>query len=343
MKAAMRFRRCLVGLALGAAVAMCLASVAHAATVTVSVSGAPTIMAPNTSASFTITLSAATGNLPSQHSPSDATVHTEYTLSSLSAAPVSETYARVGQNLTSGGNRTISATVFAPANIQPGDYTVSVRVSLGSGLDLPDSTPAPSFVVTVPEPTSDDVCDAPVVQISAPGNHDRYLVGYVLTALVSVTSQCEFDVWATLNDEAVALEWNEESEYFESIVTLGLPGENTFEVCGANVDDETCLLVTFDVGYDFGRWLPPITTSKFQRGRTLPVKFTVLDANGPTDAASAAVLLGDDNQGTAAVEYDDLGLPYYQLNVKLPNVIGSYGITADVENGGKQNQGISVK
>jgi hypothetical protein len=77
------------------------------------------------------------------------------------------------------------------------------------------------------------------------------------------------------------------------------------------------------LGLTWGQWLPPIATSNKQMkaGSTLPVKFTITDPCGPVDDSEAQphVLLDGVYKGIATSLLDPItGLPYFQLNIKLP-------------------------
>ncbi len=100
---------------------------------------------------------------------------------------------------------------------------------------------------------------------------------------------------------------------------------NTFSATAENEMGATTANSTFTVTVPFGGWLPPITTARFQPGRTLPVKFRLNmdDGNGllaPTDTLLPEVYLNGTFVGNALVQYDVLGA-FYQLDVPLAKTL----------------------
>ncbi len=140
-------------------------------------------------------------------------------------------------------------------------------------------------------------------------------------------------VTANLNGDAVSLALDSGSGNWVGPMTLTQPGSNTFFVQACNTAGCGEDTSTFTVHYNFGSWLPPITTAKFQSGRTLPVIFRVADYNGPTANAVAMVKLDSATVGTAQIQYDSTGTPYYQLNVVLNVATGPHSIAVSLDDG----------
>jgi hypothetical protein len=187
----------------------------------------------------------------------------------------------------------------------------------------------PTFYVTVEEAGS-----APTVNIVTPANGATYKVNQPLTASVEILSDLPLtSVDATLNGDPVTLALNSETGDWEANLVLSQPGANVFQAVATNGVGEGSATSNFTVTYDWAGWLPPITTAKFQRGRTLPVKFRVNDYNGPTADAVAGVYLDNVLQGLAGVQYDANGQPYYQLEIKLDVVPGPHAIGVLLDDG----------
>jgi hypothetical protein len=324
---------------------------AWAADVSISVTGAPTTAKLGETKEFKINVSA-TGalnitedNIPN---PGTVTVNLLYTAgdgsggpdtSSLFSAPTTveggcqffTSGPKQGQckdtQPVSGGPYALGASVFVPAALTPGLYTITVSASATNGLKLGTM---PSFELYV-EPAG----SAPSVSIINPANGSSdFLVNQPTDAAVLITSALPLDsVTATLNGDPVSLSFDNDSGNWVGSMTLTLPGSNTFYVQACNsvgCGDDTSV---FTVHYSFGSWLPPITTAKFQSGRTLPVKFRIGDYNGPTGDAVATVKLDGVPVGTAEVMYDSTGTPYYQLNVVLSVAAGAHNIGVYLNDG----------
>lgn len=124
-------------------------------------------------------------------------------------------------------------------------------------------------------------------------------------------------------------------------VFLTNPGNNTFIVEAVdNAGNKRKIETTFTVAFKPGKWIPPVPLGHtWNAGRMLPIKFTVLDSNdNPTDDAIATVevLLNGSflTQGTAYIQYDSNGLPFYQFNAKtLKGQAGTLTIKATLNDG----------
>lgn len=325
-------------------------SVAWAADVQMSLTGTPTSAMQGETKGFTINISA-TGNINLDQIPAYVHVDTAYVPVTLLVSNHSTTDSTSGfsapattgegcviftngantgqckpsQNVT-GGPYAIAASVSVPAALAPGTYLITIYATVDSGLGLP--TTMPSFYLEVTAASS-----APSVSIINPANGSSdFLVNQPTDAAVQITSALPLDsVTAALNGNAITLTFDSESGNYVGSMTLTQPGSNTFYVQACNsvgCGDDTSV---FTVHYNFGSWLPPITTAKFQSGRTLPVKFRIADYNGPTENAVATVKLDNVVVGTAAVTYDSTGAPYYQLNVVLDVSTGPHSISVSLD------------
>jgi hypothetical protein len=216
--------------------------------------------------------------------------------------------------------------VVIPTDLAVGFYTITVFASATNGLGL---GAMPSFELQV-EPGG----SAPSVSIINPANGSTsFLVNQPVVAAVDIQSDLDLtSLTATLNGTGIALSLNSESGNYEGDMTLTQPGTNVFAVQACNSVGCGTATSTFTVHYSFGNWLPPITTSKFQHGRTLPVKFRIGDYNGLTAAAIATVTLDGVPQGTAYVYYDPAG-PYYQLNIDLAVPVGPHAVGVSLNDG----------
>ena len=317
---------------------------AWAAGVGLTATGAPTTAKQGETKTFTINV-AATGSINLDKIPATVTVNSAYTAGGGSGTPNSssvfnapatnppcETYAsgphrgecKPAQSIT-GGPYAIGASVIVPADLVPGLYTITMAASVGDGLDLPN--PMPSFDIEVLPAGA-----APSVTIDDPANGETYKVNQPVTASVEIQSDLPLtSITASLNGGVVFLDYNSTNDRYEAPVTLSKPGANTFTVEACNSIGCGDATSTFTVKYDFGGWLPPVTTAKFQSGRTLPVKFTVNDYYGPTPNAVAMVGLDGSGIGQAEVLFDSYGVPYYQLEVKLDVAAGPHSIDISLD------------
>jgi hypothetical protein len=322
---------------------------AWAADVSISVTGAPTKAKQGETKEFTIHVSA-TGalninqaNIPN---PGTVTVNLLYTAGDGSSGPDTSSLFSAPTTIAggcetqppqyntcknaqpvSGGPYALAGSVYVPPALAAGSYTITIVASATNGLTLGTM---PSFQLAV-EPAG----SAPSVSIKNPANGSSdFLVNQPTDAAVLITSDLPLDsVTATLNGDPVSLAFDSESGNYVGPMTLRQPGSNVFYVQACNsagCGDDTS---TFTVHYAFGSWLPPITTAKFQGGRTLPVKFRIGDYNGPTGDAVATVKLDGVPVGTAEVMYDSTGTPYYQLNVVLSVAAGAHTIRVDLNDG----------
>ncbi len=316
---------------------------AWAAGVNIIATGAPTTAMQGETKTFTINITA-TGNINLDKIPATVTVNSAYTAGGGSGAPNSssvfnapttyppcETYAsgphtgecKPAQPIT-GGPYAIGASVFVPVDLAPGLYTITIAAGATDGLDLPN--PMPSFDIEVLPAGA-----APSVTIDYPANGETYKVNQPVTASVAIQSTLPLTViTALLNGDAVTLNYDSINDKYEASLTLSNPGTNTFTVEACNSIGCGNATSTFIVKYDFGGWLPPVTTAKFQSGRTLPVKFTVNDYYGPTPYAVARVGLDGLDAGQAIVLYDSYNMPYYQLEVTLDVTAGPHSISVSL-------------
>lgn len=332
-----------------AVILLVAAAGANAADVVLSVTGAPTTIKQGETKSFTVNVSA-TGNLNINQTnipnPGTVTVNTSYTANDGSATPdatsifAAPTTIAAGCNPqppsnttcknaqpVSGGPYAITASVMAPANLPIGIYTITVVASGTNGLSLGSM---PSFDIEVQLAGY-----APTVTITIPENGGIYKVNQPITASVDIDSGSLpiTSYEASLDGNPVTLVYNLVNDDFEASLVLSTPGSNTFYVKACNSAGCGDATSNFTVKYDFGGWLPPITTSKFQAGRTLPVKFTVNDYYGPTPYAIAIVKLDGNAQGQANVLYDSYGMPYYQLEIKLSVAAGPHSVGVSLDDG----------
>ncbi len=225
----------------------------------------------------------------------------------------------------SGGPYTIAASVTVPATLPIGLYTVTVSAIATNGLDLGSM---PSFTLEV-TPAG----HAPSVTIDTPANGSSFLVNEPIAASVDIISDLPITAGtARLNGNPVTLSFNSGNADWEAFIILSQPGTNAFTVQACNAVGCTSATSTFTVHYNFGGWLPPITTAKFQSGRTLPVKFRVADYNGLANSAVASVSLDGFAQGTAYVLYDSTG-PYYQLEIQLNVPAGAHQVGVSLNDG----------
>jgi len=321
---------------------MFFTAAAWGAGVGINVTGAPTTALQGETKTFTINV-LASGAINLKHIPATVTVNTLYTadattsgspdISSSFSAPSQAPSCEVDKNgdckttqSVTGGPYAVGATVAIPADLLPGTYAITISASAAEGLTLP--TPLPTFDIEVQAAGS-----APSVSIIAPENGGSYKVNQPITAAVEINSALFLtSLTATLNSDDVSLTYNSDSANYEASLTLSKPGVNTFTVEACNANGCGNASSTFTVKYDFGAWLPPITTAKFQSGRTLPVKFTVSDYNGLTANALVSVKLDGNVQGEAGVFYEN-GLPYYQLEVKLDVSPGLHSISIAADDG----------
>lgn len=311
------------------------ANTAWAADVSLSLSGTPTTAQQGETKNFTVNVSASGNlNINEHDNPGTVTINTAYTAggqsgtpdntSSFSAPatiaggcatqstgnPSSPTISCKNVQLISGGPYAISASVSVPANLAPGSYIITIAASATQGLGLPTLMPSFQLEVTA-------ASEAPTVTIYSPANESCHVLGSVVTASVDVDSDSAYDFSATLNGVPVSLTDDDlDNEWIGDLELLEL-GSNTFAATATNSGGSTTETSDFTVNYAFGGWLPPITTARFQNGRTLPIKFRVNNADGPIDSATPIVKIDGVAVGTAPhVEYDAIG-PYYQLEVKL--------------------------
>jgi hypothetical protein len=308
-----------------------------AADATIEVLGAPTTLKQGEEKSFVIRV-AATGGLNASHSPAEVSVDTEYELGGNSAGQQSATFVSVDRKV-SGGPYDINAKVIAPANLIPGVYPVVIAASSTNGIGLP--TDPVSFSLEVTESGRE-----PSVSIKVPLSGAVYKVAEVVDAQVEVQSSLDLSaVTGSLNGTPMnlALVSEERPDYvYETGLVLNIPGKNTFSASATNSVGTGSDSSEFSVLYDFGGWLPPITTAKFQAGRTLPVKFRVGDFNGPTDNAIVQVILNGQEMGVAFPFYDASGIPYYQLDVKLGDS-GPCEVKLKLDDGTEKVLNITVK
>lgn len=313
---------------------------AFAANVSLDLSGTPTSVKQGDSANFTITVSA-TGNINLSAIPATVSVNTAYTVNGSSGTadsssifsapddpngnPACDAYhsgpntgtCRPSQTIA-GGPYPITATVSVPSDLAPGEYLVTISATATNGLSLPNPMPTFSLIV-------DPAGSAPTINIITPANGGSYKVNEPVTASVEiVTDSALSDVSCSLNGNSVTLEYNSEDNDWEAPLVLSTPGANNFHVEATNDSGTTKADSNFTTHYDFGGWLPPITTAKFQNGRTLPVKFRINDYNGFTGNAIAAIKLDGIVMGDADILYDSIG-PYYQKNITL-NGVGSHTV-----------------
>jgi hypothetical protein len=348
-----------------AAVLLFAASAWATANVNIFVTGAPTSALQGETKNFTVNISGSgkiniTGG-ENHPNPALVTVNTVYTAGDGSDTPDStsafsapatpaggcEVYTTGANNgqckptqEVSGGPYAVGASVVIPPGLTPGIYTITI-VGSADNQDVALTNPMPSFDIEVLPAGS-----APSVTINSPANGGTFKVNEPVTAGVEIDSDLSLlSIEASLNGEPVSLEYNGETLNYEAALQLSTPGSNTFFVEACNSIGCGNTTSTFTVRYDWGGWLPPITTAKFQSGRTLPVKFTVNDYYGPTPDAVATVWLDQAEQGQAGVLYDPYGLPYYQLDIKLNVPSGSsptVRITLD-DGVSNQSKAIAVK
>jgi hypothetical protein len=323
-------------------VLMVLAAPSWSANVGITLTGAPTSAKQGETKTFTINISA-TGKINLDQIPAMVIVDTDYTAgggsgpsnnTSTFSAPSTpqqgcDTYSggpnngtcKPAQDIT-GGPFALTANVIVPIGLIPGTYPITVVATAGNGLTLPN--PLPSFDLIVEEAGA-----KPSVSIITPANGESYLVNQAITPAAEVLNSPSI-VTGALNGAAppVAFVDTGENDIWQAPapLTLTVPGTNTYKVTAENSFGTGEATSTFNVHYNFGGWLPPITTAKFQRGRTLPVKFRVNDFSGPTSLAVASVFLDGTFVGFADCYYDSLGLPYYQLEVKLDVLAGPHQI-----------------
>lgn len=317
---------------------------AFGASTTLTLTGTPTSIKQGASAMFTITVGA-TGQINLNQLPAGITLQTVYT-----AGGGSSTNAVVGftapstpgagcdiymngnsagqckpaQNASVDGSGVINAQVSVPANLTPGPYTITITGTATDGVTLP--SPMPSFEIQV-LPAG----HAPTVTINTPANGSSYVYGAKIQPSVSIDSDTDpylSSYSACFNGDAsvgcdpgdpvsLTQDSNDNSLFTGSEIQVTQICGNTFSAYAENSAGSDSATSSFNVHYTFGGWLPPITTAKFQAGRTLPVMFQVNGVNGPIDIATPVVKLDNVAVGTATVMYDVNHVPYYQLNVKL--------------------------
>ncbi|MDZ4064795.1 MAG: hypothetical protein U1E22_09040, partial [Coriobacteriia bacterium] len=158
---------------------------------------------------------------------------------------------------------------------------------------------------------------APVVNVVSPAS--TYLYGSIIIARFSAGDSCSGLLpgmpSATLNGSPVA---------DGQTLTLTTAGLNTFVARATDqAGHETVVTTPFTVAFAPGTILPPGSLDHiWNAGRMMPIKFTILTANGqPTDAAIAMVDVKLHNaagitlvaSGQAHVVYEK-GVPFYQFN-----------------------------
>ncbi|WP_340123555.1 hypothetical protein [Methylobacter svalbardensis] len=310
------------------------ANTARAADVDITLTGAPSTAQQGETKNFTINVSASGNlNINEHDNPGTVKVDTAYaaavgsgstsgTLDDTSSFSAPTTvaggcYTQQPANTScknaqpvSGGPYAIAASVAVPSDLPVGFYTITIAASATKGLGLPTLMPSFELEVTA-------VSEAPTVTINSPANGSCHVLGAAVTASVDVGSDSAYNFSATLNDDLVSLNDDDsDNEWIGDLKLLDL-GSNTFAATATNAGGSTTETSDFDVNYAFGGWLPPITTARFQNGRTLPIKFRVNNTDGPIDTATPVVKIDGVAVSTAPhVEYDAIG-PFYQLEVKL--------------------------
>ncbi|MFH1595718.1 MAG: hypothetical protein ABIG94_05020, partial [Pseudomonadota bacterium] len=118
------------------------------------------------------------------------------------------------------------------------------------------------------------------------------------------------------------LDFDAESGNWIGSLTGLAPGSHTFTASATNSAGTGEATSTFSVVVNFGQWLPPIVTSNKQMkaGSTLPVKFTIVGANGPVDdsVAQPVVTLNGVSKNAKSFLDPTTALLYFQADFKLP-------------------------
>ncbi|MDP2182155.1 MAG: hypothetical protein Q8K99_06265, partial [Actinomycetota bacterium] len=164
--------------------------------------------------------------------------------------------------------------------------------------------------------------NAPLVNVASP-TAKTYLYGANIVAGFSAADSCSGVLpgmpTAKFNGNAVS---NGQT------LALTTPGTNEFVVCATDQAGHAAVVtVSLTVAFAPGVILPPGSLDHtWNAGRMMPVKFTVLDANGrPTDAAIAMVdvkLINTTGTTTTQVAYGQAfvsyenGVPSYHFNAK---------------------------
>lgn len=331
-------------------------SMAFAGSVTLNLTGTPTSAKQGETKDFSITVGA-TGQINTDQLPASVTLQTVYTpasgggSSSVTDAIVyftAPSTPEAGCDKFTSGTRTgeckpaqtvsvvgtgaVTAHVSVPSDLPTGTYTITITGSVTNGMTLPN--PMPSFQLEV-----DLAGQAPTVTINSPANGSSWIYGATVDASVTIddngSALTNYD--GCYNGEALTgcnpgttvnlTEDVTDAVFTGSFGPLTQLCSNTFSAFATNGAGSGAATSNFSVHYNFGGFLPPITTAKFQQGRTLPVMFRVNGANGPIATAGPTVKLDGNPVGTASVQYDTNGVPYYQLNVVLNVSTGLHTIS----------------
>jgi len=291
------------------------------------------------------------------------TVNSAYIINGLGSGPVTLTsFTRTPRYFTGGpndgqrkdqddvsGSATTNLTLTAATDLIPGPYTVVIVASCLPGMDISPGIAGDQITGSVSYPvTVTPGATQPVVTINSPENGSDYLYGTAITFSVSVDQPVDA-VLATLDGASFTLDFDSETGNWigPSLTTLA-PGSHIFKALATNSaglsGDATS---SFKVHVNFGQWLPPIfgSNKQMKAGSTLPVKFTIVGVNGPVDdsVAKPHVFLGIKDMGQATSLLDTTtGLPYFQLNIKLP-AAGSYQVGVQGDNIVGASMGIITK
>lgn len=258
-------------------------------------------------------------------------LNTAYHINNTSSTPyvVTPTYGSndgVSNNVQVNGTASVAATLTIPANTPAGDYVVDI---VAGGPDL--GNPGWGFAISSVfiRVNAAQVVNPPVVTINSPTAGD-VLVNSTISVSATVTNN-PTSVIASVGGTSIALTQDaEDPEVWTGSFVAANPGNQTITVNASNAGGAGTASVTIRAIYTL-TWLPPVTTSKFQSGRTLPLKFRVSDVNGFTGQATAQVFVNNAYRGLATVAYDAEG-PYYHLNI-LVNVAAGAPYCVDVRLG----------
>jgi hypothetical protein len=290
----------------------------------------------------------ATGSLEVDKPDPAFTVNTAYTIGDGSATPTTldgfnrtSRYNPQGNRIPDAVSGSASAilTLSAPLGLTPGLYNVTITPTSSKGMDVSPLSLTYKVNVTAAE-------EKPNVTINSPANGSSYLYGAAIPVSVTVDPAVDA-VLADLDGVSTTLDFDAESGNWTGSLTGLSPGSHTFTASATNSAGTGTATSTFSVVVNFGQWLPPIVTSNKQMkaGSTLPVKFTIVGANGPVDdsVAKPEVTLNGVSKGFAKSFLDSTtGLPYFQLDIKLP-AAGSYQVGVKEANMTSVSMGIITK
>jgi hypothetical protein len=194
----------------------------------------------------------------------------------------------------------------------------------------------------------------PMVTINIPGENSEFLYDSDIPVSVAVESKGEAltgEVIAFLDDNTdnrFSLDFDAKENVWAVDLSGVPPGHHTFTVSATNASGTGTATDSFAIYVNFGQWLPPLAgpNMKLKQGSILPIRFTIIGANGPLDDSDIKpeVLLDDKVVGQAATVVDSAtGLPYFQVKVKIPKKNCRIGVRDPDIKQGTQTRVVTVK